>query len=692
MWRLLALICVGLLPGCTLTESRKSDQEPYGVGLLGPSAGGITSGRPASQLMAPIRRGETRDRSAYMDMAAAEQPVETASLKQIASVDGGQNVSMNFVDVELQEFVRIVFDEVLKENVIIDSGLKGRITLRTSSPISRTSAMDLVRQALQANGASLTKSGSAYRVAVRSDQKNRRLGESVRVIPLRYIGSDEAKAALASFNQNGLDIAGGPGGRYLIISGASNELDNLEQVIGTLDVDQMQGMSMGLFPLREASAVAVVNELNQMFGKSQDPRGYRSVPITRMNAVLVISPQARLLSESRKWIARLDSADQDGRKIYVYPIQNRRAADVAKILAGILDTGKTQQNERPSQVTAPQLTPAWGGSTKPSSISAPGGAMPTPTSTPEPDLSDLTSSIGGRKSQGPRVSADPSTNAIVVSANVEEWRVVEAALRRLDVMAPQVLIEAIIAEVRLNDSLRHGVRWYFESGKHSVSLTNSETGSLGSVFPGFNYAFGTPQARIVLNALERITDVEIISAPALTVLDNQTARLQVGDQVPIATRASQSVTSPDAPVVNDIELKDTGVILAVTPRVNASGLVMLDIIQEVSDVVPTTTSSLNSPTIRQRRVTSSVAVHSGKEIVLGGLISVSRTKTRDGVPKLMEIPLLGNLFKSDAVNEGGRTELVVILRPTVMGSGRDIQNVTNEIKSRLSVGRGTLYQ
>lgn len=365
----------------------------------------------------------------------------------------------------------------------------------------------------------------------------------------------------------------------------------------------------------------------------------------------------------KKWIARLDRADGDGRRIYVYPVQNCRATDIAQIIISILDTETANQGEPPGKTVAPQLN-AITASTSFSSRSASNAMAPVPS--PSYDPADVTSKAGSQsKAQGPHINADASTNSIVVNATVEEWKVVEAALRRLDLMAPQVLIEATIAEVTLNDSLQRGVQWFLQHGNHGIALSNGSSDLLSPAFPGFNYTFGIPQAQLIISALEQVTDVEIISSPALTVLDNQTARLQVGDQVPVATRASQSVVSPDAPIVNDIELKDTGVILAVTPRVNASGLVLLDISQEVSDVVPTTTSNLNSPTIRQRRVNSTVSVRSGMEIVLGGLISTNRSRTANGIPGLMSIPIVGNLFSNQATLGGQRTELLVIFgRPS----------------------------
>jgi general secretion pathway protein D len=643
----------------------------------------------------PISR-ISRDRQSadYVELGTGTF-VDANVQKQVDFDDNGRTVSLNFVDADLQEFVRVVFEEILKATVVVDPALKGRVTVRTANAVTRAVALDMVRQAVQANGASLTQSGGIYRVAARGDQRNaRQLGDSVRIVPVRYIGAEEAKTALAPFTQSGVEITAGAGGRYLTLAGAPAELDNLEQVLATLDVDQMSGMSFALTPLREAGATFVASELNQMFAKTTDGRGFRTLPIMRMNAVLIISPQPSLLKEARKWILHLDHADHDGRRIYVYQIQNRRATDIAKILTNIVDTEKSPSVQQQDRPVAPQLTPAststpsrgtsdpfqsFQSFPSPATTSSIPGAGPGSSVEPVPD----------KKPQGPRVTADVSTNSIVVVANVEEWKVIEAALRRLDVMSAEVLIEATVAEVTLNDSLSHGVRWFFQKGPNAVSLTDS-TATLNTTQPGFNYVFGLPNARIALNALETVTDVEIVSSPALTVLDNQTARLQVGDQVPVATSSAQSVVTTDAPLVTNIDYKDTGVILAVTPHVNASGLVMLDISQEVSDVVSTTTSTLNSPTIEQRRINSSVAVRSGMEIVLGGLISTKRTKENDGIPFLMGIPILGNAFKSQATSTGTRTELLIFLRPTVMGTSADIRSVVDEIKSRMSAVRGAM--
>ncbi|MFD2223118.1 type II secretion system protein GspD [Microvirga arabica] len=372
---------------------------------------------------------------------------------------------------------------------------------------------------------------------------------------------------------------------------------------------------------------------------------------------------------------------------------NRRANEIAEVLNGMLGTQTgSKQLKLEGSATTPALTPV--------SMQSVSGETPAPSSLPAmasealPERSaDNRQEInpnGTQLREAVQIKADTATNSLVVIAKPEDYRLVEAAIRRLDVLPTQVLIEATIVEVSLNDKLKHGVRWFFQYGNHGVSLDDGSTAKSNDL-PGFNYTFKVGSGRVVLNALESITDIEVISSPALTVLDNQTANLKVGDQVPVATRSARSVVNPDTPVVNDIEMKDTGIILSVTPRVNSSGLVMLDISQEASDVVQNETSAIDSPTIRQRKINSSVAAQSGTEIVLGGLISTRRTKGKAGVPILKDIPLLGTAFTNDAVNDQGRTELLIIIRPTVIGSRLDVHNITQEIKARMQGVSGAPY-
>ncbi len=227
------------------------------------------------------------------------------------------------------------------------------------------------------------------------------------------------------------------------------------------------------------------------------------------------------------------------------------------------------------------------------------------------------------------------------------------------------------------------MQWYFEAGAAKVQFSDLAAGvPTGPIAPGFSAFVAGNGARAVLRALDTVTDVNVISSPQVLVLDNQTATLQVGDEVPVATQSAVDVNDGDTTVVNAIEFRDTGVILSVTPRVNAGGLVTMEVEQEVSDVVQTETSGIDSPTIKQRRIVSTVAVQSGQTVALGGLIRDSAGTVRAGVPLLKDIPLLGWLFSSNRV-ETGRTELVVLLTPRVVRNQQEATVVTDELRGRL---------
>jgi general secretion pathway protein D len=261
---------------------------------------------------------------------------------------------------------------------------------------------------------------------------------------------------------------------------------------------------------------------------------------------------------------------------------------------------------------------------------------------------------------------------------------VQSALVRLDIAPLQVLLEAAVAEVDLTDQLSFGVQFYLRSGPGSQVFRSSGSASIPApALPGFNYVLTSGKdISAVLSALDAVSHVNVLSAPEVLVLNNQTATLQVGDQVPISTQSAVSVTAANAPVINSIEYRDTGIILKVTPRANEGGLVMMDVAQEVSDVSATTSSSLNSPTISERKINSTIAVQDGETVALGGLIKDSRSHGRSGIPLLQDIPYLGAAF-GDNTESVTRTELLVLITPHVVQGVQRLRSVTAELKEQL---------
>ncbi|EEX13522.1 general secretion pathway protein D [Citreicella sp. SE45] len=277
-------------------------------------------------------------------------------------------------------------------------------------------------------------------------------------------------------------------------------------------------------------------------------------------------------------------------------------------------------------------------------------------------------------SQTYKVAADTSRNALIVRATQEEHREITAMLRDLDTAARQVLLEATIAEVTLNDELNVGVRWYFQNGDVATRFSDLENGGVAGNYPGFSAILSRGGANVALNALAAVTDVKVISSPTLMVVDNQEGLLQIGDQVPIA-RQTSSEANADAVVLTQVEYRDTGIILKVRPRIGADGAVNLKIEQEVSDVSATRTSGIDSPTISTRKVSTHAVLADGQTLTLGGLVQERDNKTRAEVPGLGRVPVVGTLFRAKD-NAKDRTELIIMIRPRVVHNAAHAGDVT----------------
>ncbi|NNG03723.1 MAG: type II secretion system secretin GspD [Inquilinus sp.] len=607
--------------------------------------------------------------------------------------DGG--VTFNFVNAEIGDVVAAILGEALGLSYELDPRVQGGITVRTARPVPRDAVIPTLEDILAARGAALVKVGELYRV-LPIDAAAATLGGGVRIggsqgidqgfglhiFPLRYAGAATLRSVLESFIPPGRTLRAEPDRNMLIFSGTANEARDFESLVATFDYDRMAGMSFGLYPIRYADLETLVVELKAVFGGDEVGGAIRFLPVERLNAVLAVSPRPAALDEIQTWIDRLDRGQEGvGRRIYVYRVQNGDAVELAEVLAEVFDAPATTIGG--GDRLAPGLEPV-----ELSRPADPAGGEGGPA--PAADYVDpIIGGIGlvtggtGRDGDTVRITADPRNNALLVRANPTEYRMILGTLRELDVIPLQTLIEATIAVVTLRDNLQYGLQWFFRAGDSEFRFTDASTGTVGPSAPGFSYFLSGTDVQVALNALAEITDVKVLSSPQLLVLDNESARLQVGDEVPIAVQSVQSIDDPSAPIVNTIEYRDTGVILEVTPRVNASGLVILEIMQEVSDVSETSSSTLNSPIISQRLIESTVAVQGGETIALGGLIRDTRTDIVTGIPLLADIPLLGNLFKS-TTDRIERTELLVLLTPRVVRDLQDARDVTRELRERLT--------
>ncbi|HEX6841511.1 MAG TPA: type II secretion system secretin GspD [Stellaceae bacterium] len=730
-----------------------------------PARGALTA-TPAAAPTA-LNAAEPEGRAANPLVAPGTGVFVAAPATRAAHVDVGPegDVSFNFVNADVREVVREILGNQLHLNYVVDSKVQAMITAQTGGPVPKEAVLPTLESVLRANGLGLVQVNGLYRVlpieeAAKSGAAAARgqPGYSVRVLPLHFVSGSEIKGVLEPFLPAGSVLQVDPSRNLLIVSGASADLDGFVDLVRQFDVDWLTGTSFALYPLKVGAAKDIATELDGIFGEGgSGPLAglVRIIPIERLNALLVISPHQAYLSQVKTWVDRLDYGDdQTTPRVFEYHVQNSRAADLAAVLTQLLSSGSvttvqpqvapgmklvdmsSQQQgmagmpgaagigglpgASPTTNTMPGATSTTGlGTGLPAAGTGvglgTGTAAQSPSASRNGSLSERQSALQpGLKGNGDdlktpsvRIVADEKNNALVIYARPRDYKMIEDAIKRLDVVPLQVLIEATIAEVTLNDNLQYGLQWFFSKGANQLELNNgipsavttttgtaATTGAATSlvklagtdispVFPGFNYLAATSNFKVILNALSSLTQVNVVSSPEVLVLDHQTAALQVGDQVPVITQSAQSTIAAGAPVVNSVQYLNTGVVLQVTPRVNSTGLITLDIDQSVSDVAKTTTSTIDSPTITQRRIVTSAIVQDGETIALGGLIIDNQTNGKSGVPLLSSIPLIGPLLFSSTSKSNARTELLVLLTPKILRNAQEARATTDELRDRM---------
>ena len=720
------LLGVTLLAGCQETR-RTRFSVPSGPtpATVSPESAAIQSGPLAPQQVAANGTSGLAGPELYL----GGPPPLIAQMGEGVTGIGDADITLNFANADIRQVASEVLGDALGLTYVVDPRVQGTITLRSARPLKRSAALGVLEDVLAMNGAALVHDGEVYKIvplaeAVTSPPILRQgappipmeRGFGLYVFPLRFASAPALLETLQPLAPPGGILRMDAERNLFILAATSSQAEDFGELLALFDVDWMSDKSFGLFPLTNASAENVAAELRKIFGqpgKEAPSSIIEFIPVTRLNAILVITPQEEYLERVRDWVKRLDRGiEGDRRQLYVYFVQNGRAKELADVVgkalsAEVARTAEAVPQQRLSPTTAPEQVTAPSEAPPVPSSDQTGANVPTDVyGTEEPLRQALPEAIGpeigisgaeeGAAKAVFRIVADTRNNALLIYATAAEYDLVKAALEKLDIVPLQVLIEATIAEVTLNDLLKYGLEWFFDVGNHTITFNTSNVKTsnpkpanlIFTQAPGLSWLFATSDVRVILNALTAITDVNVISSPTLMVLDNEPARLQVGDQVPIAVRSAQSLTAVDAPIVNEIEYRDTGVILDIIPRVNSSGLVVLDIIQEVSDVGATSTGAGTTvtegvtPTISQRRIASTVAVNSGETIALGGLIRDTDTESVVGVPLLSDIPILGNLFKT-TTNTKRRTELLVLLTPRVVRDSGDARTVTEDLRKRL---------
>lgn len=615
------------------------------------------------------------------------------SVAQARRVDGG-DIKLNFQNANLLEVIKVILGDMLGITYVVDPTVQGTVSMQTNGALRRDDLIPTLELLLRMNEAALITDNGVYRVlplalaitGARAPQLGDASlalppGYSVRVVPLSHVAAEEMAQILEPFVTDTNQLVRVDTQRNLLILAANGgDMERLLETIRVFDVDRMSGMSVAMFTPDFVDAKTLAEELEKLLA---DPdKGLmaglvRFILVERLNGLLVVTPRAEHLAQVREWVKRLDRDNGSvGRRLFIYRVQNGKAVELASTLSQLFNPDAN--SKPPAAEVAPGLTAVTVGD--------------------EEEYIDEEPVAGGRSANvaegfslggnaDVRIIADEPNNALLILASGIEYRQILTALQQLDISPMQVLVEVTIAEVSLSDDLKYGVEWFFNNQVGS-SLTGfgalDLVGKAGAstLRPGFSYALtgGDGTVNAVINLLANKSNLSIVSSPSLLVLNNQQASIQVGDEVAISTQATTSNDTNNAPTVTNVEYRKTGVLLNVKPRINAGGLVIMEVEQETSAAKESNVAG--SPTIQTRKITSTVAVNSGDTIILGGLIQDNNDSSDSGIPELHTIPVLGNLFGTTTDNQN-RTELLVLITPRAVSNRASAMKVTEEFRRKL---------
>ena len=604
---------------------------------------------------------------------------------------------LNFSDASLKDILRTVAD-ITKENFILAPGVSARISVQTTKPIFRKDVFSIFESILEVNGLSAVKTGAYYKIVPSPVAKQKGLelttakdpadippGDRIMnlVVPVEFVSAGDLAQIIKPMLSGAGSIVSQPKANTLIITDTATNLKGYLDMIDTLDVDAFKRMNISIIPVSNVDIKTLNKEISDILGAlgfGKDSTQLAIVPLERLNSVIVFSASPELLSSVREWIGRLDSAPAgEGSSIHIYYVQNDKASNIKNLLDQLLG-GRKPVTASAAQAPAPY---------QPSSAaSAPAAAAPA-LARDQPR--------GDSGSEEIKIYIYEPNNALIILSSRRDYQNILTTIKELDRPPKQVLIDALIAEVKLDEGTKYGIQWSALTGnvniQQNTGIVSSVIGNpnanittpIGAVSPTGLMVFATDASRFfgVIQALATAGKVDVLSNPHIVVKNYEKASINVGSDEPVATQSTQTAVTGTAGLVQTIEYRKTGVILTVTPQITEGGMVAMTIRQEVSDKsTDRTVGNAIYPSFTKREAETSVVAKDRETLVIGGLIQGRNDKTTSGIPILSRIPFLGNLF-SFTTKTDSKTELVILITPTVLSNPEQAAAATDEFKNRL---------
>ena len=582
----------------------------------------------------------------------------------------------------IHQIIQII-GETLGINYVVDPHIQGTVNINTAGNLQRSDLLPILETILRINGATIVQNGNFYEIVpasaalrqalpVQDDAQPLRVDDQfvIQVVRMKFVSASEMSQLLSPYLSEGANIVVREAGNILLVTERRGNLLKLLEIVDVFDTNVFEGERVRLFPVENNLAADLVQDLVTVFAgyALSENRAIRFVAIERMNSVLVISPNMAVFDEVQKWLDRLDQPLQtSGVRNFVYRVRNGKAIEIQRVLSQLYGTEV--------QLSGIYQTPTGAV-----------GAMPPPAGqTPAQAGAGAEVGTAFLPTGNVKIISDETNNALVIQATPQEYAIIEDTIEQLDILPLQVLIDAQIYEVVLDDSLAFGLsaRLQNRGTLQPAQTTASFSGNPPSLaVQTFAFIGRARELFMFLHASENRSRVRTLSAPSVLVSNNQTAQFTVGVDIPVPVSSSASgVQAPGGGTLfaQTIQRRETGVIMQVTPLINDSGNVTLEISQEVSQV-----GALGplGPVIGQSAVTSTVVIRDGQTIVLGGFIRESNDLVRNRIPLLGRIPVLGGLFGSTSTTKN-RTELVILITPHVIRNFEEADHATEELRDKL---------
>ncbi len=647
----------------------------------------------------------------------ASKPAVEIGRKSLTESEKPLHLELAFDNADLYEVLDLTLYEHYGVSYMIDPSIKAQVTFHISGDFTKTQFIDVLNNILQLSNLAVIKGpGNIYKVVqraasagvgnepIQTEKMNGAAGDVTRMIRLRYIGAPMAAASLTPFLSRGAVVIQDNVNNALLMTDTPDNLDKAASILGVMDVPFFEDVSWRVFPVKAVDVDDLAKDLGQvlksagLFSRPGATLGsFEIVPIRTMNALLVVTRWPALLTLVDDWITAMDRAGNTGTQVWVYFVENGNAADLADIIGQLY--GSSARSRSSTRATKPTSATSHttGATSRSASTSSRKSASSTRTrSTAGPEAATLVGGTGDILGDV-EIIADEANNAIVIRATERDYRIIEKVLKQLDILPRQVLINVVIAEITLSGSIEWGLEWFLNKNIGSIGSDKGEYTIQGALDNSIKRSINTPLGSSTgfyftiydpidfLRGLGKVlgsdSGINILSSPNILALDNKGASIEVGKEIPTVTGTTTDATAGTT-ITNSVQYRKTGIILNVTPHINSSGLVKMELEQEVSDVGEFITE-LKNYTFLSRRAETSLVVEDGKTIVIGGLMKTNSQNSNAGIPFLKDIPILGYLFSAGS-KKAEKTELIILITPNVIKSRAEADRISAEFSEKIS--------